>query len=225
VPLPPILLVHGFTSSAEASWARNGWLDILADTGRAVIAPDLLGHGQAPKPHDPGAYDAMEDLVRAAIPDAGPVDVVGFSMGARLSLVLESQRPGTFRRMVVGGVGSNVFALRDAEPMARAIESGEGALDPLTRAFVAVATTPPNDPGALAACLRRRHPPLGHDELARIRCPVLVVIGDADVLVQPAEPLVEALPDARLATIRGADHLGTMKGFGFLDAALDFLGG
>lgn len=218
-----ILLVHGFSSSAEASWARNGWLDVLADTGRTVIAPDLLGHGASEKPHDPAAFAAMEDDVRSALV-AGPVDAVGFSMGARLVLTLEALQPGTFGRIVVGGIGANLFTDGDPEPMARAIESGAETLDPLARAFVSVASTPPNDPKALAACLRRPAPRLGREELGRVRCPVLVVVGSADTLALPAEPLVEALPDARLVTIKGADHLGTMKGFGFLDAALGFLG-
>lgn len=220
---PAILLVHGFSSSAEASWARNGWLDVLADTGRTVIAPDLLGHGASEKPHDPAAYAAMEDDVRASLV-AGPVDAVGFSLGARLVLTLESLQPGTFGRIVVGGIGANLFTDGDPEPMARAIESGAETLDPLARAFVSVASTPPNDSKALAACLRRAAPRLGREELGRVRCPVLVVVGSADTLALPAEPLVEALPDARLVTIKGADHLGTMKGFGFLDAALGFLG-
>jgi pimeloyl-ACP methyl ester carboxylesterase len=221
---PAILLAHGFSSSAEASWARNGWLDILADTGRTVIGPDLLGHGQAEKPHDPRAYDAMEGDVRALIADAGPVDAVGFSMGARLVLVLEAQQPGTFGRIVVGGVGANLFMQGNAEPTAKALEGDGEALDPLSRAFVTVAHQPPNDPLALAACLRRTLPPLGEAELAGIRCPVLVVVGDQDVMAMPPDRLVETIPDARLVTIKGADHLGTMKGFGFLDAALDFLG-
>jgi pimeloyl-ACP methyl ester carboxylesterase len=220
---PAILLVHGFSSSAEASWARNGWLDVLADTGRTVIAPDLLGHGASEKPHEPAAYAAMEDDVRSALV-AGPVDAVGFSMGARLVLTLEALQPGTFGRIVVGGIGANLFTAGDPEPMARAIESGGETLAPLARAFVSVASTPPNDPKALAACLRRAAPRLGREELGRVRCPVLVVVGSADTLALPAEPLVEALPDARLVTIKGADHLGTMKGFGFLDAALGFLG-
>lgn len=220
---PAILLVHGFSSSAEASWARNGWLDVLADTGRTVIAPDLLGHGASEKPHDPAAYAAMEDDVRASLV-AGPVDAVGFSMGARLVLTLEALKPGTFGRIVVGGIGANLFTDGDPESMARAIESGAETLDPLARAFVSVASTPPNDPRALAACLRRAAPRLGPEELGRVRCPVLVVVGSVDTLALPAEPLVEALPDARLVTIKGADHLGTMKGFGFLDAALGFLG-
>jgi len=88
---------------------------------------------------------------------------------------------------------------------------------------VAVAQTPPNDPAALAACLRRRNPPLGPAELDRVRCPVLVVVGDRDTVAMPPDALLEALPDARLVTVKGADHLGTMKGFGFLEAALGFL--
>ena len=223
---PAILLAHGFSSSSEASWARNGWLDLLGDTGRTVIAPDLLGHGQAAKPHEPSAYAAMEDDVRAAIAagsGGGPVDAVGFSMGARLVLVLESQVPGTFGRIVVGGIGSNLFADRSPDETARAIETGGEALDPMSRAFVTVARQPPNDPLALAACLRRTQPPLGPEELSRIQCPVLVVVGDKDVLAMPPDQLVDALPDAKLVTIKGADHLGTMKGFGFLDAALGFL--
>ena len=221
---PAILLVHGFSSSSEASWARNGWLDILADSGRQVISPDLLGHGTADKPHHPDSYASMEGDLRQEIVGAGPVDAVGFSMGARLVLVLEAQHPGTFGRIVVGGVGANLFDVRDHEPMARAIETGGEALDPLARAFVSVASTPPNDPRALAACLRRNQPPLGAEELARIRCPVMVVIGANDTLALPAEPLVTALPNASLVMVKGADHLGTMKGFGFLDAALGFLG-
>ncbi len=224
-PLPSrlvtILLAHGFSSSAEASWQRNGWLDILADTGQKIIAPDLLGHGNAPKPHDPAAYASMEDDVRALlVEEDAPFDAVGFSMGARLVLVLESQQPGTFRRIVVGGVGNNLFVGGSPEATAQAIEAGEGALDPMSRAFVAVAHQPPNDPKALAACLRREQPAL---DFARVTCPVVVVVGDQDVLAMPPDKLVEALPNARLVMVKGADHLGTMKNFGFLDAVMDFL--
>lgn len=226
---PAVLLVHGFASSVESSWQRNGWLDLLGDSGRQVVAPDLLGHGTADKPHDPAAYDALEPYVlaalRAELPEgAGEVDAVGFSMGARVALLIEAAHPGTFRRIVAGGLGNNLFARDyDPEPAARAVEGSGEALDPLIRAFAAVAATPPNDPLALAACLRRQHRPVDPAELAKVACPVLVVVGDEDRVVRPVEPLVEALPDARLVTLRGVDHLGTMKGFGFLEATFAFL--
>jgi pimeloyl-ACP methyl ester carboxylesterase len=220
---PAILLLHGFSSSSEASWARNGWLDILGDTGRRVIAPDLMGHGEAEKPHDPAAYAVMEEQMHDLATGAGEVDVVGFSMGARMALCIEAMWPGTFGRIVAGGVGANLFQVREPSTIAEALEGKAEALDPLGRAFVAAAHQPPNDPLAMAACLRRAHPPLGPDELARVRCPVLVVVGDKDTVAMPPDELVAALPDARLTLVKGADHLGTMKGFGFLDAALGFL--
>ena len=58
--------------------------------------------------------------------------------------------------------------------------------------------------------------------LARITCPVLVVLGDSD-FAGPADPLLDRLPNAELVTLRGVDHFGTPKAFAFLDAALPFL--
>jgi len=221
---PAILLLHGFSSSSEASWARNGWLDILGDTGRRVLAPDMMGHGDAAKPHDPAAYAGMEEGVHDLVADVGDVDVIGFSMGARMALCIEAMHPGTFGRIVAGGVGANLFAAeRNPAGIADAIEGRGEALDPLGRAFVTVAHQPPNDPKALSACLRRPHPPLGPQQLAAIRCPVLVVVGDQDTVAMPPDELLAALPDARLHVVKGADHLGTMKGFGFLEAALGFV--
>src|SRR5205807_522092 len=90
MPGPPVLLVHGFATSAARTWGENGWLDLLADVGRDAIAVDLLGHGTADKPHDPAAYDELEALVAAQLP-LEPVDAIGFSMGARLILTLAAE--------------------------------------------------------------------------------------------------------------------------------------
>src|ERR1700722_17724703 len=104
----------------------------------------MLGHGNAPNPHDPADYEAMEDMVAALVD--GETDAGGFSMGARLVLAIEAQRPGTFRRIVAGGVGANLFDLeRNPSAVADALEGRGEVLDPLSRAFVAVAHTPPND--------------------------------------------------------------------------------
>jgi len=219
-----IFLAHGFGSSSKASWERTGWLGLLADAGREVIAPDLLGHGEAAKPHDPEAYRATEELAFSRLQGIAPVDAVGFSMGARVTLLIEADHPGTFGRIVVGGLGNNLFSPHDPEPAALAIEGKGEATDPLVRAFASAASTPPNDPLALAACLRRAHRKVSPDDLAAVRCPVLIVVGDRDSVVQPVEPLAKALVNSDIVTIPGVDHLGTMKGYNFLEAAFDFLG-
>jgi pimeloyl-ACP methyl ester carboxylesterase len=221
---PLVLLVHGFASSFERNWREPGWVDLLADAGRDVLPLDLLGHGTADKPHDPAAYDNLEAGVAAVLPSDSVVDAVGFSLGAQLLLRVAANRPERFGRLVVGGVGANLFATADAEPVAAAVERGEA--DPedsgLARAFALFASGPGNDAAALAACLRRPQRPMEPSDLAGLTRPVLVVLGDRD-FAGPADPLMEALPNARLVTLRGADHFGTPKDYRFLEAALDFL--
>src|SRR5882762_10913285 len=99
---PSVVLVHGFATSAERTWRENGWIDLLSDVGRDVIAIDLLGHGKAEKPHDPAAYERLEALVAEQMPDE-PVDAIGFSMGARVLLTIAADAPERFHRIVVTG--------------------------------------------------------------------------------------------------------------------------
>lgn len=220
--MTPVLLLHGFATSADRTWRDNGWVDLLHDAGREVIALDLLGHGHADKPHDPAAYDGLEALVVDQLPDE-PVDAIGFSMGARVILTIAADQPERFNRIVVTGVGANLFRDDPRNLIERAIR-GEGDTDsPVAQYFAGLARQPGNDPDALIACMQSPRPRLDDGRLAKITCPVLVVIGDKD-FAGPGDPLVDALPDARLVTLHGVDHFATPKDFGTLDAALDFLG-
>src|SRR5688500_2004861 len=67
-PLPPVLLAHGFASSFEYNWRLPGFADLLEDAGRTVIEFDFPGHGNAPKPHDPAAYDDLAGALGDALP-------------------------------------------------------------------------------------------------------------------------------------------------------------
>lgn len=220
---PAVVLVHGFATSADRTWRDNGWIDLLADVGRDVIAPDLLGHGSNAKPHDPAAYDRLEDDVLTAFP-TDPVDAIGFSLGARVLLDLASQHPDRFRRLVVAGVGANLFRDDDPELIAQAI-LGEGpAENPVGQYFRQLASDDESDPEALVAYLRRPgHRPLTAEALGQITAPVLLVLGDRD-FAGPADPLLDRLPDARLVALAGVDHFATPRQFGFIDAAFDFIG-
>jgi pimeloyl-ACP methyl ester carboxylesterase len=231
-PSVPVLLVHGFASSFELNWREPGWVDLLADAGRDVIPVDLLGHGTAPKPYEPEAYAHLESRAAEALPAEGQVDAIGFSMGASTLLRLATQQPDRFQRIVVGGIGGGVIGegtrpegeegIGDPDALARAVETGEAPPGGVAQLFAQFAQVPGNDRKALAACLRRTDTPLTRDDLARVTCPVLVVIGDKD-FAGPADPLVDALPDARLVVLRNTEHFATPRSFGFIDAALEFL--
>ena len=222
---PPVLLVHGLASSFDLNWREPGWVDLLSDAGREVIGIDLLGHGKADKPHDPAAYaDVTSDIVAALPDDGSAVEAIGFSMGARLLLEVACSMPERFSKIVVAGIGAGVFAGGSSSALAEAIEGGVvDEAHGTARLFAQFAAGSGNDPRALGAFLRRESAPLTREGLARVTCPVLVVLGDKD-FAAPAEPLVEALPDARFVSLKGVDHFATPKDFKFIDAALEFLG-
>lgn len=220
---PTVVLVPGFATSAARTWGDNGWLDLLRDIGREAVALDVLGSGSAEKPHDPSAYADLELELLSRFPD-GPIDAIGFSLGARTLLYLAAIHPERFNSLIVAGVGRNLFE-RDGTSgsIAAAIDGTGDADDPIVRYFVQLSQAPDQDPIALAAFMRRTtHHHLTVELLSRITCPVLVVLGDRD-FAGPADPLLDALPDARLVTLRNVDHFATPKDFGFIDAALEFL--
>lgn len=223
--LPRVLLAHGFLSSFELNWRETGFADLLADMGREAIPFDFPGHGTAEKPHDPAAYADLPGCIDDALPAGEAIDAVGFSMGAVQLLHLATRTPERFRRLVLAGIGENVFEPQDASSVADAIESGiEPEDNAAGKFFVQSSKIPGNDPLALAACMRRMHRPLTEPDLAGVDLPVLVVLGDKD-FVGSADRLVAALPDARLVMLRNTEHFATPRSFGFFDAALEFLAG
>lgn len=217
----PVLLVHGFGTSFDLTWVANGWADLLADEGREVVGVDLLGHGTAPKPTDPAAYADLGARVVDALPD-GPVDAIGFSLGAKTLLQVAAADPSRFRSLVVAGVGANLFRSTDHAAVVEAIRTGDDHDNPALRYFAGLADLPGNDREALAACMSNGGGAIDVASLAALTFPVLVVLGDQD-FAGPADPLLEALPDAEYVELARTDHAKTPKSFDFIDAALDFL--
>src|SRR5262245_28417792 len=195
----PVVLVHGLGSSFEHGWREPGWIDLLADAKRTVVPVDILGHGRAPAPHDPAAYADLEQSVATPL-RAAPVDAIGFSLGGQLLLRLAAQDPARFGRLVVIGVGANLFSTDGVGALADAFETGTEPENITARLFVSLAASAGNDPQAMAACLRRPQRPFTTEELAQVTCPTLVIIGDKD-FPGPPDPLVDALPAARLGTL------------------------
>jgi pimeloyl-ACP methyl ester carboxylesterase len=220
---PPVLLVHGFASSAEHNWHHPGWLDLLADCGRETIAIDMPGHGTAPKPADPAGYQEVEAHVAAAVEGREPLDAIGFSAGAHVLLRLAADQPGTFRRLALLGIGRGVLEPADPEPIVAALTSEPDPENVTGMVFRRLADGLGNDRDALIAFLRRPQRPLTVADLARIAAQVLVVLGDQDPAT-PGDGLVAALPDARLVTLRGVDHFGTPADVRCMQAVLGFLG-
>jgi pimeloyl-ACP methyl ester carboxylesterase len=234
-----VVLVHGWGGAFSTTWQRSGFTALLTDGGKNVIGVDLLGHGEAPKPHDPEAYTDLTQRVFEAIdaesPDE-PVEAVGFSLGALTLLRAAIARPERFSRVVLAGIGQNVIdrdhagATRIVEGLERVIAAEDAdtapdldEMDQTARLFVQYAQQPGNDIRALTAAMRR--PPVGDlepDDFASVTCPVLIVVGDRD-FVHPGDELARRFPDGRCETLKNVDHFATPEAFGFFDATLEFL--
>ena len=217
----PLVLLHGFGSTFDHNWVQTGWVDILGDVDCVVPVIDLPGHGSSERSTDPAAYGTVEDDVAAILPER--MSAVGFSAGAQIALRIAVARPQRFDRLVLLGVGDNVFDEADNSVIIEALESGAEGENVLGRVFTRQAVSAGNDPQALAAFLRRTPRRLTPEDLAVVTCPVLVVLGEED-FVPSAERLVDALPEATLVSVPGVDHFATPSDFGVIDATMRFLG-
>ncbi|HKW59676.1 MAG TPA: alpha/beta fold hydrolase [Candidatus Dormibacteraeota bacterium] len=223
----PIVVVHGFASDYSLNWVGTRWQETLVTNGFRVIGLDCRGHGRSDKPHDEAAY-AVEVMTGDVVRLLDHLDVasaasLGYSMGARIGLEVVMEHPERITRAVLGGIGA-AGAIDRAEQIAHAFRAGEPTEDPVAQTFYKFASArPANDLLALAACINGLRPERSLERLARIRTPILIVVGDRDEIARGAPELVEEIPTARLVTIAGRDHMSAVPAREFKQAAVEFL--
>ncbi|MBW3098201.1 alpha/beta fold hydrolase [Pseudohoeflea coraliihabitans] len=227
----PVLLIHGFASTAHVNWVHPGWFKALGDGGYRVIALDNRGHGHSDKPHDPAAY-TPEIMAgdAAAVLDAAGVErahVFGYSMGARISCFLALDHASRVARVVFGGLGSGlVDGVGDWDAIAAALlaPSLDDVEDERGRMFRAFAEQTGSDRKALAACIRTSRKEVTAAQLEQLQAPALVGVGSKDEIAGSASALADMLPNGRAFEIAGRDHMLAVGDKSFKAAVLDFLG-
>jgi pimeloyl-ACP methyl ester carboxylesterase len=226
----PIVLVHGFASNKEVNWVVPGWVETLTRAGRRVIALDNRGHGQSSKLTDPAAYHsaAMAEDVRALLDHLRleRADVMGYSMGARITAFLVMNHPARVRAAILGGLGIRlVDGVGLPASIADALEARSLAevSDPTARVFRAFAEQTQSDLKAIAACMRGSRQTLSRAQVASIRVPVLVAVGTKDPVAGSAQALAALIPGARALDIPDRDHMLAVGDKVFKAGVLDFL--
>ncbi|MCD2444194.1 alpha/beta hydrolase [Agromyces sp. SYSU K20354] len=224
-PLPPVLLVHGFASNASVTWEGTGWVQALVETGREVITVDLRGHGDSDKPVDADAYspELLGADLQAVLDSAGvaQVDVIGYSMGNRVTSALATLAPERVRRVVVGGAGPNeLFASWDLDEVRAVLAHDEWAGHPLIEQVLRPAIEAGADREVLLAVIEGVS---GSPLAIPGDIPTLFVVGENDPVPAGVQQL--ALDwEADLVTIPGRDHVSTLTARAFKTAAIEFLG-
>lgn len=208
----PVVLIHGFLSTATVQWVLPGHAAAVAAQGRRVVMPDLRGHGDSARPHDAAAYpsDVVTDDAFALIEQLGltDYDLGGYSLGGRTTvrMLVRGATPG---RAIVAGMGLDGVARtarRERGDQFRRVLATFGTIEPgapgwETQAFMQRIGA---DPVALGHILGQSldTPP---EVLARITTPTLVAMGAEDDPAD-AEALATTLPHARCEIVPG-DHV------------------
>ena len=195
---PTLVLLHGGGDSGEHSFERQ--IDLFALHHR-IIAPDQVGQGHSPDVPGPLTYTGMMQDTAAVLQllKLRNVDVIGFSDGGILALMLAARYPALVRRLVISGV--------NIAPEGLTPEQREGLLaaqsplpktidDKLTQLWLNSPTTAELSP----------------ELLAKIEKPVLVISGDRDAItLEHTLQIYHSLPQAELCILPGTDH-GTFSG-------------
>lgn len=230
-----VLLIHGFASNRLENWSRLGWYGAFERAGYRIIAPDLRGHGESDKPHDPLSYDRaimvadilalMDHLqLRRSI-------VMGYSMGAHLALAAALCAPQRIDRLILGGIGGRMLSqdvgARPVMTLAEALtaQDPDSIADPIQKGFRRFAEAQGDDRQALAACSEGRSATTSRDALFALSAPTLVVAGSLDQLAGDPFGLADAIPGAKAATLPGCDHFSAIPHALFKAAVFDFLEG
>lgn len=231
---PVVLVLHGFAGSGQAMAPITEPLS----AHRRVLAPDLVGHGATTAPREPRAYRSSAQVLQLVgvideLAAGGPVDVVGYSMGARLALTLADAAPRRVRRLVLisgtAGLDDQTEAEQrraaDAELAGRIEADGVEAFVreweqlPLfaTQARLSHQVRERIRADRLSQCVTglagslrgfgTGAMPALWAHLDGISAPTLVVAGELDAkFVEIGTRLAHGLPNARLRVVPGAGH-------------------
>lgn len=226
----PIVLIHGFASNKEENWVHPRWVETLARAGRRVIAFDNRGHGASTKLYDPVDYHSanMADDARALLEHLGlgRADVMGYSMGARISVFLALEHPERVRSVILGGLGLKLIeGVGLPESIAEALEvpSVADVRDPQGRMFRVFAEQTRSDLAALAACIRGSRQTVSRREAARLDMPMLIAVGTKDPIAGSAHELAKLIPGAQALDIPGRDHMRAVGDPVFKAGVIGFL--
>lgn len=215
----PVAFLHGLASRGSVDWPDREWEGVLGERPRMVI--DLPAHGDSVALGS-ATTSVVLDTIASSI-GAEEVDLVGYSLGARLAWDLAHHPGVAVRRLVLGGLSAGEpFAFVDL-PAARAALAGERPpRDPLTGMIVQMVSMPGNRPADLLSLIEGLAAEPFVPGRGAPAVPVLLLGGADDEMAAGIDDLAAMLPDARARRVPG-DHLSALHTAEFRRAVQEFL--
>jgi pimeloyl-ACP methyl ester carboxylesterase len=236
----PVLLIHGYTASAEMNW---GTVIPALSKNYQVIAIDNRGHGKSEKPHGAEHYGEEMVLDSVRLLDHLGIEkahIVGYSMGGYITAKMTTMAPDRMLSATIGGAG---WAQDDPErnqmldALADALEN-DGNLAPLFAALTPEGEEMPeeqlkmmntmimqnNDPKALASVARgMKEHAVSKEEVEEVDVPTQLIMGAKDPLKATSDAWMSVQTDDEYVVIDGADHMTAFTNPEFLKSVQEFI--
>jgi pimeloyl-ACP methyl ester carboxylesterase len=198
----PLVILHGGLSHSEKT---KKYLLPAVKRNFKVFAYDRTGHGRTANQKGSFHFNFQTKELIAFLEDVvkEPAHLIGISDGANIALMAAIARPELIRSVV--SIGGNTTAsqirMKFGKPEVSAESQAEHdriSPDHPSELIKKVAT---------AFKVWRSEPSIAVTKLAKIKCPVLVLAGDDDVIsAKESEKIYQAIANARLAIVPGASH-------------------
>lgn len=236
-----LVLVHEMGGSLE-SW--DGIAPRFADS-RRVLRYDTRGAGMSQKVRGELAIDTMADDLAALLDSigiAGKVALAGIAVGGAIALHFAARYPERASAVAVGSPATGVAPDRRAaflERVAKVEAAGMAfaVVDSMLNGYAPElrgeirrferfrARWLGNDPASYATISRMLAGTEMQDELAGLRCPVLVIGGSLDRVRPPpmAEAVAKAIPGARYVEVRTGHYMAVQTPDLIFDCVDEFL--
>ncbi|MEM9221754.1 MAG: alpha/beta hydrolase [Pseudomonadota bacterium] len=223
----PVLLLHAGLATGSLAWGR--WFQPLSEHYR-VIAPDIRGHGRTDNPagrfvgFGPMAWDMLRFIEMLDLDE--PPDVVGHSCGAIIALHMAVYEPDHIGRVALLGAQPFIgrsdryaealrehFSCKDLDVVPNPLRFFRN--NPTTGATLTLAHRQTSPWQLFGQLWHMRVRPLTLDEsdFAKVKNPMLLMIGDADpfVSLDETEALATLVPGTRMVKLPGHDHYSALK--------------
>lgn len=221
-----LVALHGFTENDTV------WSDVLRGAIPELVCPLLPGHGWKPCPPATCVESVADDLAARHLA-SGPADLLGYSMGGRIALLIALRHPRLVRRLVLVSSGPGfkdgvLQGSRRTHEMALAETLEDDGLGPFVAMWeknpiLAPAKPLPRSVEEDVRARRMDHDPLGlagalrqlgagampnlWERLGEVACPTLLIAADADRrYVEVMGEMATAMPKARLEIVAEAGH-------------------
>ena len=208
---PPLVLLHG--NGEDGSYFARQMEDFSRDF--TVYALDTRGHGQSPRGTAPFTISQFADDLLAFLDSEGleRPDLLGFSDGGNIALTFALRHGDRVERLVLNGANLSPKGVKPSVQI------------PIVLGYHMASLFPGEKARHNADLLRLmvKEPHIGPADLRRLTMPVLVIVGDRD-MIRPGHSrlIAEHIPGAKFVELPGDHFIANKAPTAFNQAVRDF---